>query len=431
MLAHGVSTCVTAASGASKARSVKATARRDERQRGGGSGNARRQNFTAPQRLLGHTPGQADPQEPRKDTVYTVRLSTGQRRGSALSDPTAGILVCLLSEDGSALLHRVPRLNDPETTEQEVQAICSSIDDQEAGADCSLALYAAATQRLSGQAPPRLRFQEGAVDEVSFCAPEMGPLAALLVGPEQGSWVCEEVDVSSSRTGHTDRFVCRESLGEGGEEPAAYLRPIPPGAVVYGSGDNAIIVTKAQASQLHRMNMQQYRELKAQLVAATAVLVGLGSGLAYAAGGRDLALPFALGGASGVLYQYMLQVAVDNVGGRSAYGQEQGAGRAEGRAEGSNDWGHIGVVLGNPAVRVMLGAGALLATFASLQAMTESGESYQAFVTTRGIVAALVGFLCYKAAVVGVAIIPPPVDDLGMPLAPDGSQARRIDRTRD
>ena len=40
----------------------------------------------------------------------------------------------------------------------------------------------------------------------------------------------------------------------------------------------------------------------------TQVLVGLGSALAYAAGGRDLALPFALGGASGMLYQYMLQV---------------------------------------------------------------------------------------------------------------------------
>lgn len=169
------------------------------------------------------------------------------------------------------------------------------------------------------------------------------------------------------------RFVCREALGEGGREAAAYLRPVPPGSLVYGSGDSAVVVTKAsvgdseqasridcppcqlvqlrrltcmqaelppvslsrgrpvrvtaatthhlhthtrpppptpqaQAAQLYRMNMAQYRQLKAQLVAATAVLVGLGSGMAYAAGGRDLALPFALGGASGVLYQYMLQV---------------------------------------------------------------------------------------------------------------------------
>ena len=45
------------------------------------------------------------------------------------------------------------------------------------------------------------------MDEVSFRAPELGPLSALLVGPEAGRWVCEEVDVSSSRTGHTDRCV--------------------------------------------------------------------------------------------------------------------------------------------------------------------------------------------------------------------------------
>ena len=42
------------------------------------------------------------------------------------------------------------------------------------------------------------------------------------------------------------RFVCREALGEGGREAAAYLRPVPPGAVVYGSGDSSVIVTKAR-----------------------------------------------------------------------------------------------------------------------------------------------------------------------------------------
>lgn len=147
--------------------------------------------------------------------------------------------------------------------------------------------------------------------------------------------------------------MCREALGDGGAEPAAYLQPVPPGAVVYGSGGAAVVVTKVrcaacsglpalrpqeqaaalcswrvrqaaksapallpnplpvaqeQAAALYSLNMRQYSALKAQLVGATAVLVGLGSGLAYAAGGRDLALPFALGGTSGVLYQFMLQV---------------------------------------------------------------------------------------------------------------------------
>ncbi len=80
---------------------------------------------------------------------------------------------------------------------------------------------------------------------------------------------------------------------------------------MYGSGDSAVVVTKERAAQLYSLNMQQYAEMKGQLIAATAVLVGLGSALAYAAGGRDLALPFALGGTSGMLYQYMLQVQVD------------------------------------------------------------------------------------------------------------------------
>lgn len=402
---------------------ISAGARREERRRGGGGGGSRRR-FDVPQRLVGNGPSQPAPEARRPDTVYTVRLSTGMQRGAALSDPTAGVMLCLVAGDGTALLHRVPRMNDPEITEQEVRNICSSIDEEGAGANCAVALHAAAKQRMSGVGP-RLRFQEGAVDEVSFCAAELGPLAALIVGPEQGRWVCEEVDVSSSRTGHTDRFVCREALGEGGEA-AAYLRPVPPGAVVYGSGDSAVIVTKAQAAQLYRLNMAQYRQLKAQLVAATAVLVGLGSGLAYAAGGRDLALPFALGGASGVLYQYMLQVAADSVGSGAAGYEDGGAGGLG-----------LRLALGSPAVRVSLAAGALLGAIALLQvlggdweqAAAAAGSAPSVF-RVQQIAASLVGFLCYKAAVVGVAIIPPPVDETGAQLAPDGTP-RRADTPRD
>lgn len=37
--------------------------------------------------------------------------------------------------------------------------------------------------------------------------PELGPLAALYVAPEAGTWHLDEVDVCSSRTGHMDRCV--------------------------------------------------------------------------------------------------------------------------------------------------------------------------------------------------------------------------------
>ena len=82
----------------------------------------------------------------------------------------------------------------------------------------------------------RLRLPPGA-------AAELGPLASLLLAPEEGSWGVDEVTVSSSRTGHTDRFVCKEPLGALG---AGFLSPVPPGAVVYGSGETAVVLTRVR-----------------------------------------------------------------------------------------------------------------------------------------------------------------------------------------
>jgi hypothetical protein len=89
--------------------------------------------------------------------------------------------------------------------------------------------------------------------QVSILAPELGPLAAVMVAPEGGSWVLEEVNVSSSRTNHIDRFVCRGRLGGRKGEAAAYLTPVPPGAVVYGSGETARILTKVRAAGWSRL----------------------------------------------------------------------------------------------------------------------------------------------------------------------------------
>ena len=75
-------------------------------------------------------------------------------------------------------------------------------------------------------------------------AAELGPLASLLLAPEQGTWGVDEVTVASSRTGHTDRFVCRELLGGRG---AGFLAPVPPGAVVYGSGEAAVVLSRARS----------------------------------------------------------------------------------------------------------------------------------------------------------------------------------------
>eukprot|EP00878_Enallax_costatus_P020136 GHUV01021268.1.p3 GENE.GHUV01021268.1~~GHUV01021268.1.p3 ORF type:complete len:134 (+),score=37.81 GHUV01021268.1:691-1092(+) len=117
---------------------------------------------------------------------------------------------------------------------------------EDSGADCaSLDSVDQLQVWPAGKEPvAKLRFQGGSVDEVSFMACELGDLAAVLVAPEGGSWVCDEVDVFSSRTKHMDRFVCRKRLGGRKGDPAAYLTPVPPNAVVYGTGDTARVISK-------------------------------------------------------------------------------------------------------------------------------------------------------------------------------------------
>ncbi len=171
--------------------------------------------------------------------------------------------------------------------------------------------------------------------QVSFLAPDLGPLAALMVAPESGCWALDEVHVSSSRTNHMDRweagaghvcglrcvsrdggvsatstrilhssaptslapihphhpqlsratpsppapprFVCRRKIGVKAEM-AAYLSPIPAGAVVYGTGDTALVLSQEQAAAFRASGMSQYGELKQRLMTTTALLTLGGTG---------------------------------------------------------------------------------------------------------------------------------------------------------
>ena len=135
-------------------------------------------------------------------TVYTLRVHTGLKRGSALDDYNAGVLVCLVGSDGAAYLARLQPLADPESREQELLQVCSSLDgDSDAGANCRLVLHSIGKQRKAGSGSSsssaalavKRRFQEGSVDEICFVGPELGPLAGMLIAPEAGRWVLDEV----------------------------------------------------------------------------------------------------------------------------------------------------------------------------------------------------------------------------------------------
>lgn len=53
-----------------------------------------------------------------------MRLITSFDRGAALSDPYAGVNVCLVARDGRAVLHRVPPVNDPAEALSSMDSIC-------------------------------------------------------------------------------------------------------------------------------------------------------------------------------------------------------------------------------------------------------------------------------------------------------------------
>ena len=47
---------------------------------------------------------------------------------------------------------------------------------------------------------------------------------------------------------HACRFVCRQKLGLHADAGAEYVTPLPENAVVYGSGDKAIILTRVSTA---------------------------------------------------------------------------------------------------------------------------------------------------------------------------------------
>jgi len=261
-------------------------------------------------------------------TIYTMRLRTNTQRGSGIDTQSAGVQLGLINKDGDCFLHWVSPVNDPESNLAELQRVCE-VEDRSLGIDCPLALTST-TQAAKSGLQAELRFQPGSVDEVSVLGPEMGPLAGLLAGPESDSWQPDEIIIKSSRTGHVDRFVCREKIGEGQPQGAVVLTPVPEDAVVYGSGTHTMILSKDQAKVLHALGMFDYDAYKGRLTVTTAALVSIGTVSATLAYGWDAAAPFAVGGLAGLIYLVLLQRSVDAIGGPTPYTPVRGCSLAAG-----------------------------------------------------------------------------------------------------
>jgi len=220
--------------------------------------------------------------------------------------------------------------------------------------------------------------------------------------------------------------------------------------VVYGSGESAVLLTHAEAAALRDGGMEAYASTKRKLLAATFALTAGGSGVAGLIGGPGAALPFAIGGAAGLLYQLLLQVGVDvsldraraadaaslsstvaaavardkagaaaPVAPRRAPSNEEAAAQLELLEDGLRGPTVSDIVRGvasSPAVRLGFVAGVALLSVSSL---SHQGLVSQAVVGCEGVTCAVgnsardgvarlllgvLGFLSYKVALVGVSL---------------------------
>ncbi|KAK9123390.1 hypothetical protein Sjap_012992 [Stephania japonica] len=92
-------------------------------------------------------------------SLYMVKLQTSTVSGSCLSDPNAGILLCLIDGNGDSVLQRVTGTRTP-----------------------------AKNPTVKEAASEFLPFQRGSIDEFIFEGSRLGKIKALWVGPESGVW---------------------------------------------------------------------------------------------------------------------------------------------------------------------------------------------------------------------------------------------------
>lgn len=300
----------------------------------------------------------------RPFTVYTVRFRTSSSRDAEPEDPQAGVLLCLIAENGDAVIRRIARHPDPlgaDVADAAEACAAASAARDAAGFEAVAALERAASRSAADggsegagkaaaprdPAPLRPRFQRGSVDEVSFAAPDLGsPLAACVVSPHGGfgpngsdksTWRVDEVSVATTSQqqppgGPAARFVFRGEAA-GGSRGAIAAAAVPPGAVVVGAGDRASVLTPRQAEALRAVGLERYAWLKGRALANAAALAAAGTALLLAAApGRPeaAALPFLAGGGAGLLYGWLLQAGVDAVGGSG--GENAAAAFAEAEA---------------------------------------------------------------------------------------------------
>ncbi|KAI3450890.1 hypothetical protein Pfo_007555 [Paulownia fortunei] len=243
----------------------------------------------------------------RSESLYKVKLQTSKIYGSGLSDVNSGILLCLIDENGSSILQRLPATLVGTDTWLEDKVIHDT-----------------------------LQFQRGSTDEFAFEGPNLGRIVAVWISLESGQWrigginltvfchcqpsSAENNQESKRLTGLQYNFEFEDILL--GEKSEASMVEFRPHSVTTFSEDESILFNEkslnaspSPGSYLasNEESMKEYAYLKFSLLFYDAVLILAGSSVASFSTGENTPCAFLTGGLCGFFYLLLLQRSVDGL----------------------------------------------------------------------------------------------------------------------
>lgn len=306
---------------------------------------------------------------------YKVLLHTSSTSGSGLTDLNAGILICVIDENGDSVLERIPAILHNGNT---------------------------------------FHFQRGSTDEFIFTGPKLGKIDAMWISLESGTWrlAGANLTIISAYNNQAEESNKNEYLyhtvgynfeledvllGEGGDITMAELRPCS--VIEYSGADSLTLVDIASLNQAASLaekgitkeeSMKEYTNLKYSLLLYDAMLIFAGTSISSFTAGENTMIAFLTGGITGFLYLLFLQKSVDGLSAQESILVN----------EGSNfDW-LVGRLKGPLLVlALVLGIGVLMVK-------REVTEIEVVGLTPKDIVVGMMGFLACKVSVVLAAIKP-------------------------
>ena len=300
--------------------------------------------------------------------LWRVRVETARWRGSGLSQPGAGVMMCIIGERGGHLFKLEGHEPLPGTLLDDLGSLRSS---------------ARGVPECTGPSagPRRPRFQAGDWDEIEVFGPDVGELRGLWVAPEAGEWGPEAITLSSSADPEgSARFESAPGLvlGARGEPVAVELLP---GAPVAPPDPAAVAAARAAG-------LEEWQRLKSRALLGTGAATAAVAGGALVWGGQADAVAVSAGGAAGLVYLWLLEAGVDAVG-----------------VEGE---GILARVAGSPVLRAALVAVAALAAAWGLAGGALSEGKGLPAEDARILLECAGGFLCYKLGVLLAGMSPQP-----------------------